>query len=119
MDAAQKPRGNGDVRRSRKGQQAAGVRYGTSPGRRPPRSKAAARARPNDSSNAHCTSLPALPATRRGAQTLRWENPHLEQRRCVETRLARRCDGAAETVPGRREPETREQMQTDQRACVD
>lgn len=116
MDAAQKPRGNGDVRRSRKGQQAAGVRYGTSPGRRPPRSKAPARARPNDSSNAHCTSLPCF---RRGAQTLRWENPHLEQRRCVETRLARRCDGAAETVPGRREPETREQMQTDQRACVD
>lgn len=116
MDAAQKPRGNGDVRRSRKGQQAAGVRYGTSPGRRPPRSKAAARARPNDSSNAHRTSLPCF---RRGAQTLRWENPHLEQRWCVETRLAQRCDGAAETVPGWREPETREQMQTDQRTCVD
>lgn len=46
MDAAQKPRGNGDVRRSRKGQQAAGVRYGTSPGRKPPRSKAAARTTP-------------------------------------------------------------------------
>lgn len=60
MDAAQKPRGNGDVRQSRKGQQAAGVRYGTSPGRKPPRSKAAARARPNDSSNAHRTSLPCF-----------------------------------------------------------
>lgn len=40
MDAAQKPRGNGE------GQQAAGVRYGTSPGRRPPRSKAAAQTTP-------------------------------------------------------------------------
>lgn len=65
MDAAQKPRGNGDVRRSRKGQQAAGVRYGTSPGRKPPRSKAAARTTPL------MRIVPAFPRFRRPGGVLR------------------------------------------------